>query len=508
MIKNSYIIEKIPTETIKNAMKENKNIPRVRTSNTIASGIIESHFFYKKLNSEKIRKLYKGNYIKLWKDNYEILKNIIPLNDIYCIVENEDGDIYEFSKIISEDKFLSGGTIQSWNDLEKLYVKILKYINRIIQYQKTSKQLIGIETAIWNFTIDGKLFDLDPPRFLRNGEDSSFTRKEDINQCKRTIYRNFTEIGMKTNLLATVIIGLQDGNFFIPNLPGCWIDIFTRHLIQSIEDKNRRKIIEEILIGKANFKSKFTKHPIDIILEEKNRKILGGINMERHNTEQQFIFVTGPSESGKSGGINHIKAKYQQVKHLKIRDIFPAVYKDSKSNLTYDEWYDNESKNNFESFWDRYIQKAREMSEGADVVIMDTMYGVKEIQYLYKKLRQNVSVLYIDAPEEERIRREYKRLRTDSPYTDRKADYSITMEQVAEKTRKKDAKKKRLETFEYKDLAYEQGGTIVVRPNGIKFSKVINNNGTVEELYEKLDLYIESEITKVKNRKDIMPEGR
>lgn len=62
----------------------------------------------------------------MWKDNYEILKNIIPLNDIYCIVENEYGDIYEFSKIIyefskiiSEDKFLSGGTIQSWNDLEK-----------------------------------------------------------------------------------------------------------------------------------------------------------------------------------------------------------------------------------------------------------------------------------------------------------------------------------------------------------------------------------------------------
>ena len=47
------------------------------------------------------------------------------------------------------------------------------------------------------------------------------------------------------------------------------------------------------------------------------------------------------------------------------------------------------------------------------------------------------------------------------------------MEQVAEKIRKKDAKKKRLET-----------------------------------LYEKLDLYIESEITKVKNRKEKMPDGR
>ena len=332
MIKNSYIIEKIPTELIEYAMMDSDGIPRIRTSNTIANGIIESQFFYKKLNSEKIRKLYKGNYIQLWKENYEILKNIIPLNDIYCIVENENGEIYEFSKSISGDKFLSGGTIQSWKDLEGLYLKILNYINRIIQYQKTSKKLIGIETAIWNFTIDGKLFDLDPPRFLKDKEDSSFTRKDDINQCKRTIYRNFTEIGMKTNLLATVIIGLQDGNFFIPDLPTYWIEKLTKHLIQSIEDNNRRQKVKEILSKKGNFKSNFTKHPIDIILEAKNKEILGGINMEKCNKEQQFIFVTGPSESGKSGGINHIKAKYKQVKHLKIRDIFPEVYRDSKSS--------------------------------------------------------------------------------------------------------------------------------------------------------------------------------
>ena len=230
--------------------------------------------------------------------------------------------------------------------------------------------------------------------------------------------------------------------------------------------------------------------------------------MKKENNEQQFIFVTGPSESGKSGGINHIKAKYQQIKHLKIRDIFPAVYRDSESNLPYDQWYENESKNNFEDFWDKYIEKAKEMSEGADIVIMDTMYGVKEIQYLYKKLQQRVGVLYIDAPEEERIKREYKRLRTDSPYTDRKADLSITMEQVAERTRRKDAKKRRLETFEYKDLAYEQDGTLVVRKNGIKFSKVINNDGTVDELYRNLDSYIESEICKVKNRKEKAQEER
>ena len=58
MIKNSYIIEKIPTETIEYAMKDSKSIPRIRTSNTIANGIIESGFFYKKLNSDKFRKLY------------------------------------------------------------------------------------------------------------------------------------------------------------------------------------------------------------------------------------------------------------------------------------------------------------------------------------------------------------------------------------------------------------------------------------------------------------------
>ena len=219
MIKDSFMIKEISIDMIKFAITNTDDSPKVKTSNTIASGTIKNALFYKRLNSEKIRNLFKGNYIRLWQENYEILKRIIPLNDMFGIIEIEDGSIYEFSKIIEEDRFLSGGTTHNWNDLEKLYLKILNYINRIIQYQREKKQLIGIETAIWNFTIDGKLFDLDPPRFLKNGIDSTFTRKEDINQCKRTIYRNFTETGMKTNLLATIIIGLKDGNFSIPDLP-------------------------------------------------------------------------------------------------------------------------------------------------------------------------------------------------------------------------------------------------------------------------------------------------
>lgn len=508
MIKDSFIISEIPIDIIKSAINNTNDSPKVKTSNTISNGFIGDKFFYKMLNSEKIRMLFKGNYISLWKENYEALNKLIPLNRIYGIIELKDGRIYEFSQRIDEDKFLSGGTIHKWNRLEELYQNILNYINRLIQYQSINNNLIGVETAIWNFTIDGKLFDLDPPRLLRRNENSSFTRKDDINQSKRTIYRNFTEIGMKTNLLATIIIGLQDGNFSIPDLPENWINILINHLTHSINDEKKRKVLEMILNGNLAFKADFTKHPIDIILKGKNKNKVGGITMKKENKEQQFIFVTGPSESGKSGGINHIKAKYQQVKHLKIRDIFPAVYRDSGSNLPYDQWYENESKNNFKDFWDKYIEKAKEMSDGADIVIMDTMYGVKEIQYLYKKLQQHVGVLYIDAPEEERIKREYQRLRTDSPYTDRKADLSITMEQVAERTKRKDAKKKRLETFEYKDLAYEQDGTLVVRKNGIKFSKVINNDGTVDELYDKLDSYIEGEIAKVKSRKEKEQEER
>lgn len=219
--------------------------------------------------------------------------------------------------------------------------------------------------------------------------------------------------------------------------------------------------------------------------------------MKKDNKAIKFIFVTGPSESGKSGGIIHIREKFPQVKHLKIRNIFPEVYKDSGSTLPYEEWYAYESENNFCEFWDNYIKKASEMSDNAELVIMDTMYGVKTIQYLSQKLGPYVGVLYIDAPEEERIRREYERLRTDSPYSDRKADLSITLEQVAEKTRRKDEQKRKLGAFKFRDLCYDSDGTLVVSPDGPKFSYVIDNNGTLEEFYAKLDRFIEDELIKI-----------
>lgn len=78
-----------------------------------------------------------------------------------------------------------------------LFDKILIDINVYVRYNDISKEKIRFETAIWNFTIDGVVFDLDPPKILKNDIDSSFTRKDDTDHKKRTLYRSFDEIGMK-----------------------------------------------------------------------------------------------------------------------------------------------------------------------------------------------------------------------------------------------------------------------------------------------------------------------
>lgn len=213
---------------------------------------------------------------------------------------------------------------------------------------------------------------------------------------------------------------------------------------------------------------------------------------------KKFVFVTGPSESGKSGGVNYLSENYgDKIKHLKIRNIFPEVYKDSGSTKEFQKWYDYEFENNFESLWDRYIAKADEMSGDKEIIIMDTMYGVKTIKYLYSKLEENLGVLFIDADFNKRVEREYNRLRTDSTISDRKADLTITIEEVEEKTKKKDASKRKKETFEYRDLVYF-GDTITVgdREQEIPFSYLIVNNGTLQDFYSELDKYAVHEIEK------------
>ena len=218
---------------------------------------------------------------------------------------------------------------------------------------------------------------------------------------------------------------------------------------------------------------------------------------------KKFIFVTGPSESGKSGGINYIIDNYgDEIKHLKIRNVFPEVYKESNTDLDFQEWYDYEYQNNFESFWDRYIKKADEMSGDKQVVIMDTMYGVKSIKYLYSILGKNLGVLYIDADFDKRIFREYTRLRTDSTRSSRKADLTVTLEDVTKKTIEKDSSKQKKETFEYRDLVYRNDCIEVGDRNTEEpFSFLIENNGSESEFHEMLDDYVVNVLLKDKEKR-------
>ena len=223
----------------------------------------------------------------------------------------------------------------------------------------------------------------------------------------------------------------------------------------------------------------------------------------KEERKQKFIFVTGPSESGKSGAVIHMTRKFPgEVKHLKIRNIFREMYERTNKEMSYEDWYQEQTTEKFEEFWDNYIKTAKDLGEGADIVVMDTLYGVNEIKFLHSRLGKNVGLLYIDAPLQDRITREYTRLRTDSPYSDRKADLTVTWKQIKEQTKRKDKKKKKAGAFDLKRLAINENGKLEINDNAlVHFADVINNDGTLEEFEDKLDKFISEELQIIRREK-------
>ena len=215
--------------------------------------------------------------------------------------------------------------------------------------------------------------------------------------------------------------------------------------------------------------------------------------MREKANNKVFIFVAGTSESGKSGGINYLKARYPEVQHLKIRDIFPMVYKDTFSKLTFEEWQNIEEMRDLNNFWRLFVNKVFEIvDDRKKIIVLDTMYGIDGMIELYNILKDKVNLLYIDAPFEQRVIREYNRLRTDSINGTRKADLNITIEDVTERTLKKDKKKNKKGADKLPKLSYSlDQQTIGVSDMGNLFPTIINNDGTIEEFYEKLDNYME-----------------
>ncbi len=207
---------------------------------------------------------------------------------------------------------------------------------------------------------------------------------------------------------------------------------------------------------------------------------------------RKLIMVSGPSESGKSGGIIHVLQAFPRLVHIKIRDVFPEVYRQSGSGLSYEEWLD-EAEKDLHALWTSFTEIVESGVQDDQTVIMDTMYGgLDDLQAISNILQGRFVLLYIDAPEQDRIQREYDRLKKDSPYSQRKGDPNVTWEQVCERVRQKDRNKRQCGIFDYPRIAITEGGHLCLDDSGSRFAVIINNDSSEQDFHQKLDDFIAS----------------
>lgn len=251
-------LNNINDEYILKILKDSDKKFDSKTSFTLVNGIVDQ-YFYKKLNMNKINSVYNGDYIDLVINYYNKIKKYVNFNEMVGIIKNND-DIITISNKISDEKFLANGNSFKFAEIRNLYLKILNYINIL---ENTGQNELGLETAIWNFTIDGIFFDYDPPRL--NINNSLFTRKGDDDHFNRTFYRNFDYEGMRTNLLATLFIG-NGTNYNISDLHSDYHSLLIFDLLDSIEDKRSKMELENKLFNMCDYS--FNKHPISIIKKE------------------------------------------------------------------------------------------------------------------------------------------------------------------------------------------------------------------------------------------------
>lgn len=183
---------------------------------------------------------------------------------------------------------------------------------------------------------------------------------------------------------------------------------------------------------------------------------------------KKFVFITGPSESGKSGAAEYMEKSFDDIIHLKMRD----VIKIANSNV----------EDNTEQFWKEYIDTAEQMSEGKSIIIMDTLRKPKSALILSELLNERMKILYIEASLKNRVIREYIKLK--------KEGKEFSMEDVMQRTKDKDIEKERCGLKEIRKLIKGQGGKLQLEGNGDLFSNIINNDGTIDELHEKLNQFV------------------
>lgn len=107
---------------------------------------------------------------------------------------------------------------------------------------------------------------------------------------------------------------------------------------------------------------------------------------------KEYIFITGPSESGKSGAAEYMEKNFTSIKHLKMLDIIQMA--------------DIKVDDSTEQFWSEYISMAIKMSEGKSIIVMDTLRKPESAIILNRQLKDRMHILYIDASLKNRVIRE------------------------------------------------------------------------------------------------------
>ena len=122
------------------------------------------------------------------------------------------------------------------------------------------------------------------------------------------------------------------------------------------------------------------------------------------------------------------------------------------------------------------------MSEEKEIIIMDTLRKPESTIILHRLLGERMSILYIEASLKNRVVREYIKLGKEGKNT--------SIEGVKERTREKDIEKNRAGLKQIRALKKGINGELEIDENGPSYAYIINNDGTIEELHEKLVSFI------------------
>lgn len=208
---------------------------------------------------------------------------------------------------------------------------------------------------------------------------------------------------------------------------------------------------------------------------------------------EKIVALAGVSESGKSHAARRLAAQ-PNVEHHKIRDVFTDV----RGQLALDApMREPQADPDSLEMWGRFVTTldARKHSPDTTIAVIDTLTGARGLTNLYAAAGGRLALLFITADEDVRVQRELARLHEDSPYTDRRADPSITYDDVLAQTREKDGRKIGAGLLQYLQAGINPAGEVDL--SGAYAGRgdlvtVIHNNGSLEEFNHTLDAYYDS----------------